>query len=59
MTLQGTNEVTATTWASLTDPQGVAIAPTAATIKAISENPYQLRPSAAGITSVTVLLCVR
>jgi hypothetical protein len=58
VTMQGSNETgTPTTWATLTDPQGNAIAPTAAALEAIAENPYQIRPSAGAVTSVTVALC--
>ena len=59
VTLQGSNEPgTPTTWETLTDLQGAAIVKTAAALTQITENPYQIRPSAGAVTSVTVLLLV-
>ena|SRR3990167_7608547 len=46
LTMQGSND--GTNYYSLTDPQGSAIALTAAGIKLITENPVWIRPSASG-----------
>lgn len=48
-----------TTWASLHDPQGNAIAQTAASIEMIAENPLLVRPNVTagdGTTSLTVII---
>ena len=59
VTLQGSNEAgPPTNWETLTDLQGTAIVKTAAALTQITENPYQIRPSAGAVTSVTVLLLV-
>lgn len=61
VTMQGTLENVATTWAPVTDPQGNAIAATGATIEAITELVRQIRPVVTGGSgsSITVLLLMR
>lgn len=61
VTMQGTLEQVPTTWASLTDIQGNAIAMTAAGIETITELTRYIRPIVAGGTgtAVTVMLLMR
>lgn len=54
MTFQGSND--GTNWASLTDPQGNAIAKTAAGLEAVLELPRYVRPSVAGGDGTTDLV---
>lgn len=57
VTLQGSLD--GSNWFSLTDPQGNAIAKTAAAMEAVSENPYFIRPlvtSAGASTAITVAM---
>lgn len=60
VTLQGSNEETPTNWQSLTDPQGNAIAKTAAALEQITEATVWVRPSpGASVANVTVTMLMR
>lgn len=57
--IQGSNDTSSETWATLNDPQGNALDITAAKIEQVLENPYSIRPSiTAGdvTTSLTVTM---
>jgi hypothetical protein len=60
--LEGCNQATPTTWATLNDPQGNAISFTAGKIEQILEMPRWIRPSVTGgdgTTSLSVELWAR
>jgi hypothetical protein len=61
VTLQGTLEETPTTWSSVTDAQGNAIAATSATLEAVTELVRFIRPLVTGGTgtAVSVLMMFR
>jgi hypothetical protein len=61
VTIQGSNDG-GTTWAALSDPLGNALTFTAAGMKAITELPYEIRPSVTagdGTTAIDVWLHMR
>lgn len=61
ITIQGSNDG-GSTWATLTDPLGNALTFTAAGMKAITELPYEIRPSVTagdGSTAINVYLHMR
>ena len=60
--IEGSNDLTAPTYATLTDSAGVSVAVTSAKIVGILQNPYQLRPrviSGDGTTNLTVTIVIR
>jgi hypothetical protein len=60
--IEGSNEVTPTTWATLNDPQGNALSVTAAKIEQLLEVPRWIRPRVSagdGTTSLTVNVWAR
>ena len=61
VTMQGTNDTTGGTYATLNDPQGNALTFTVAKIEQVLENSYQVRPLVSGAgasASVTVKMLV-
>ena len=61
VSIQGSNDG-GTTWATLTDPQGVALTFTAAGLRQILELPFQIRPNVTagdGTTSLNVYMMMR
>jgi hypothetical protein len=60
--IEGSNQATPTTWATLADPQGNALSFTAAKLEQILEMPRWIRPRVSagdGDTSLTVALWAR
>lgn len=60
--LEGSNDITPSTWTALTDPQGNAISATAAAMKQILETPMWIRPRVTagdGTTAITIKMIVR
>ena len=58
--LQGTND--GTNWIDLADPQGNAISKTSASIEAVTENPWKIRPYVSagdGTTDLDVIVIAR
>lgn len=62
VTMEGSNEVAATTYAAMSDAQGVAIAVTAAKVETVAEFMNWTRPRVTagdGTTALTVAMIVR
>lgn len=60
--VEGSNKDDSPVWATLTDPQGYALEIVGEKLKAILENPYQIRPNITagdGTTSLNVYLAMK
>jgi hypothetical protein len=59
--IEGSNEATPTTWATLTDPAGLPISFTAAGLKQVVENARHIRPRVTGgaASGMSVILVAR